>query len=129
MAYRHVPLVLVVVVLFLFGAPLLVFLSTLLGAWRQGVYQYGAIAGDLGREFEKKWFARRVNESALDAPDFSATVDLYQFVAFVYDMKLVPYDLRSLGLLVVATILPFVPVVFAALPLDVILAKIASALL
>ena len=72
-------------------------------------------------------FARpRIDESALGVQDFSATVDLFQTVANVYEMKLLPVDVRSLALIAGATLLPFVPVVFMGIPTDVVLAKIAS---
>jgi len=125
--YRYSALGLVVFVLVLFAAPLLVFIRTLHETWRRGVFQYGAIADALGREFEHVWFeTRTIDESALGVQDFSATVDLYQFVANVYEMRLVPFDLRSLVMLVIATLFPFVPVLFVALPFDVILSKLVA---
>jgi hypothetical protein len=127
LAYRNTALGLVLFVVMLFGAPLFVFTRKLTETWRRGVFQYGAIANALGRQFERRWFeSRRIEETSLEVQDFSATVDLYQFVAYVYDMRLVPWDLKSALLLVLATILPFVPVVLVAIPFEVILAKLAS---
>lgn len=79
----------------------------------------------------RKWLKRlgAVDESALEAPDFSATTDLYQVVSNVYDMGVIPIDLRNLLLLIIATLLPFVPVVLMAMPFDVILQEIAGLLL
>jgi hypothetical protein len=127
LGYRYLVIGLVLFVIILFGAPLLVFTRKLTETWRRGVFEYGGIANALGRQFEQRWFrSRRVGESALEVQDFSATVDLYQFVAYVYDMRLVPWDLKSALLLVLAALLPFVPVVLIAIPFDVILAKLAS---
>jgi hypothetical protein len=127
LAYKNTALGLVLFVAILFGAPLLVFTRKLAETWRRGVYQYGGIANALGRQFERRWFeSRGVEESSLEVQDFSATVDLYQFVAYVYDMRLVPWDLKSALLLVLAAILPFIPVVLVAMPFDVILTKLAS---
>lgn len=126
-AYRYTALGLVVFVVVLFGAPLLVFSRKLQETWRVGVFQYGGIADALGREFEHVWFrTRRVDQSALGVQDFSATVDLYQFVENVYKMRLVPFDLTSFLLLTVAALLPFVPIVLVALPFDLIVSKLAG---
>jgi len=85
----------------------------------------------VGGQFEHKWLKRSegIDESALAVSDFSAITDLYQAVSNVYDMGIIPLDLRNILLLIVATLLPFVPVVFMAIPLDAILAHVAGLLL
>ena len=65
----------------------------------------------------------------LEAPDFSATTDLYQVVSNVYDMGTIPLDLKDLVPLAIATLLPFVPVALMAVPLDVLLRQLANLLL
>lgn len=113
-----------------FGGPLLVFSGKLLRARWRGILEYGAIADGLGRRFERKWLAdgRRVPEDALQAPDFSATTDLYSIVANVYNMRLVPADLRSVAVLAGMALLPFVPVVVLAIPADVLIGKLSGLL-
>src|SRR5437763_8237671 len=85
-AFRYLVAGAAAVVVLLFAGPLAMFSGNLLQAWRRGVREYGALASDLGHEFERKWFAhgRRVDASALEAPDFSATTDLYQVAGNVY---------------------------------------------
>jgi hypothetical protein len=61
--------------LVLFVSPLLVFSGRLMEAWRQGSQEYGALARYIGREMENKWLNREVGSEALEANDFSATVD------------------------------------------------------
>lgn len=111
-----------------FSAPLLVFFGRLLEAWRRGVFEYGALADGIGREFERKWLKRedRADESILERPDFSAATDLYQVVDRVHEMRLVPVDFRSLVMLASATLLPFLPVVLLGLPFDEILSGLAG---
>jgi hypothetical protein len=83
----------------------------------------------MGRELERKWLAgERVERAPFDAPDFSTTTDLYSIVEKVYDMKLVPLDLKGVLAIVFATLAPFVPVVLVALPFDVIADKLTSLL-
>lgn len=121
---------LVVFVLFLFGGPLLVFADKLLKARQSGIYQYGALASTVGWRFGQKWLAGPVDpEEGLSAPDFSTMCDLYQVASNVYQTTFIPLDLRSLALLILATLLPFVPVAFLAAPIDVIVAELAKLLL
>jgi hypothetical protein len=130
-AYLHLIGSLVVCVVLLFSEPLLVSSTKLRQAKRRGMYAYGALATGEGQQFERKWLNRveGVDESVLEAPDFSATTDLYQVVGNVYQMATVPLDLNSLRSLIIATLLPFVPVVLMVVPLDVILQQLAKLLL
>ena len=111
--------------------PLLVFTDRLVAQWRRGVGQYGALAVSVGQRFEHRWFPRqgRIDDAALKAPDFSAQTDLYSIVANVYQMRLVPVDPRSFLFLLVATLLPFVPAVLTAVPIDVVLQRVAQMIL
>lgn len=113
-------------VVVLLNAPLLVFFSQLLKAWRRGTMEYGALADDFGREFERKWFncSQPQDHTVLEQQDFSAAADLYQVVDRVYAMWLVPIHLKSVVLLIIASLLPFVPVALMAVPFDVIVAKL-----
>jgi hypothetical protein len=131
LAFKYSVIALVVFVVVLFSGPLLVFAGKLLRVWRAGVFQYGALADTVGHQFERKWFNRpgSTDESALDVPDFSATTDLYQIVSNVYEMRFVPLDLTSVIALIVATLLPFLPVVLMTVPLDVVLSRLANLLL
>jgi uncharacterized membrane protein len=65
----------------------------------------------------------------LEVPDFSATTDLYQIVSNVREMKEVPVDLIQLRSLIIAVLLPFLPVALAAVPLRKILETVVKLLL
>jgi hypothetical protein len=129
--YIHLIGALVVGVAALFSGPLLIFSGKLLQAKRRGILTYGALANGEGQQFERKWLnrAESLDDSVLEVPDFSATTDLYQVVTNVYEMGIVPLDLKNLIPLVTATLLPFVPVVLMAVPLDVLLQQFAKLLL
>ncbi|MGH7485259.1 MAG: hypothetical protein ACREMY_06580, partial [bacterium] len=124
-------LTLVAVVLVVFAGPLLTFSSHLLRAWRRGTLQYSALAGKLGRQFESKWFRNGalVDVSTLELPDFSATTDLYQVASNVYEVRLMPISITSLGILVAMTILPFLAIALMFVPVDTIVKDIAKLLL
>ncbi len=117
-----------VAVLAVFVLPLLVFSQLLVAERRRGIFLYGALAATMGREFEKKWFTAQqpLDQQALSASDFSATTDLYAVAANAYAMKAVPLELKDLALLGLATLVPFVPVLLLAVPLNVILSKVAG---
>ena len=53
---------------------------------------------------------------------------IYGIVANVYGMKDFPFGLRSLGLLIAVTILPFVPVALMVMPLTEIIKDFAKML-
>ena len=68
---------------------------------------------------ERKWLERSasVDEAALDVQHFSATTDLYQVVSNVYRIKSAPLDLQDLVAVIIAVLLPFVPVLLYEIPL------------
>lgn len=113
----------------LFVAPLLVFSPILTQAWRQGTFTHDAFAHRVGQAFERKWLGANTDQDALDAPDASAVADLSSVVANVHAMRFVPVSLKDLTTIAIAMLLPFVPAVLLAFPIDVIWAQIKSLLL
>jgi hypothetical protein len=111
-----------------FMGPLFVFTRKLVGAWRHGLFHYGALARSVGDAFERKWLAGVpiVHESALESPDFSATTDLYQVVSNVYSMRIVPVEWTSVAVVVAVTLLPFLPAALILISFDELLAKVAG---
>jgi hypothetical protein len=129
--FKYVIATLVVAILIFFVAPLTVFTREILQTRRRGIFQYGALAGAVGRQMERKWLDRNgsADEAALDVQHFSATTDLYQLVSNVYQIKSVPLDLQDLVAVVVAVLLPFVPVLLYEIPLNVIVPDLMKLLL
>jgi hypothetical protein len=129
--FKYIIATLVAVVLIFFVAPLMVFTRRILQARRRGIFEYGALAGAVGRQMEHKWVERNgsVDEAALDVQHFSATTDLYQVVSIVYQIKTAPLDLQDLVAVIIAVLLPFVPVLLYEIPLNVILPDIVKLLL
>jgi FtsH-binding integral membrane protein len=129
--FKYVIAALVVVILILFVAPLTVFTREILQARRRGIFEYGALAGAVGRQMERRWLEPRgkVDQDALDVQHFSATTDLYQVVSNVYQIKSVPLDLQDLVAVIVAVLLPFLPILLFEIPLNVILPDLVKLLL
>lgn len=121
---------LIIVVLLLFVGPLLVFAWKLHSQKVEGIISYGGLADDVGRQFEEKWLENydKFKAAALDANDFSATTDLYGIVANVHEMKVLPFELRAVVSLIVATLLPFIPVVLMTIPVKLIVGELARLL-
>jgi hypothetical protein len=127
-SFADIGIGLVALVLILFVGPILVFMRRLIEARRRGSFEYGALAGEVGRQFERKWLNRAagVDDGALDVPDFSSTTDLFQIVANAYEIKGIPLRLVFLVPLVVAALLPFVPVLLMVMPLKEIIKDLAK---
>jgi hypothetical protein len=128
LSFRWVLLCFDVICLLLFVSPLLVFTPTLMKVWRQGTRSYGALARDVGENFERKWLHRPAGEDALGVGDFSATTDLYAIAANVYAIAFVPVGWGSLLVVLVGATLPFIPVVLLAVSPQVLMQMLVERL-
>jgi hypothetical protein len=131
-SFRFTPLaVIAIVVVILCAGPLCVFWHTLRRTRRRGIFQYGALATSLGRQFEKQWLTTPSNprEDALKIPDFSATIDLYSIVANVQQTKTVPIGMRSIGRLAGAARAPAILLAVVILPFDLIVKEVLKFML
>ena len=105
----------------IFAGPLLLLSIPILRLQNQGTVRYGRLASRLGRQFERRWVDeghRPVDAEALEVPDYSATVDLYGIVANIQNINPLVLEFQHVVILAVATLLPYVAVTFAVLPLD-----------
>ena len=119
-AYKYAIGVQVVSTLMFFGGPMLLLMKPLTTLKARGTLDYGRLASEVGHQFERKWIARDASGSpqALDVPDFSATTDLFAIAANVRSINVFVLDLELTLMIVLASLLPYVPVIFAVLPLD-----------
>lgn len=121
---------LVVFILILFAGPLTVFVPKLRQTKRRGIFEYGALANLLGREFEAKWLKSGINVKAdsLEVPDFSATTDYYGVAANVYEMRDLPFKLKDLTGAIVPALVPFLAVALLQIPLQVVIKSLIKLL-
>jgi hypothetical protein len=126
--FQYVLAEVVIAVIAMALIPTLAFSLRLMAEWRAGVFTYGRLASGLGLRFEDKWIraGRKLGPDMLEQTDFSAAIDLSSYVANVYDMQLLPIDIRSLVILAIFTAAPMLPVVLVAAPLNVILDDLAG---
>jgi hypothetical protein len=104
--------------IFIFVGPLAAFAGPLRRARLRGIMDYGALASGMGRRFEERWIRdpRRLDPEILSAPDFSATTDLYSIAANVHRTAVLPVGAREVAMLGIATLVPFLPLVFLVIP-------------
>jgi len=123
MAFRYIAAVMVVGVLLYCVGPYLFFTRTLLQMRRLGMLSYGAFARAVGEQFEKKWLhqADSLTEEVLLVPDFSTTGDLYGVVHNIDDIRVIPVGAVDLYAIVIAALIPAIPVVISAIPFDTLI--------
>jgi hypothetical protein len=126
LAFKYMPLVVIITVLLLCVAPLCVFMNTLLRTKRRGVFEYGALAIGMGQQFETKWLRRPVTEDALNEQDFSATTDLYSITANIHEIRMVPIGISDLYSLLAISLTPAIPVALVAVPFDVLMEHVVK---
>jgi len=93
--------------------PLLAFIKPLREAQDDAELSYGALATSLGQQFEGRWLAgpREVTPDALAVPDFSSTADLFSVTGHVTEMRPIPIEIKDFIPLLIATVLPFLPII------------------
>lgn len=109
----------IVIALLVIVGPLCVFTSKLLSTKRRAIYDYGALATEYTRAFDKKWI-RRENpggESLLGSGDIQSLADLGNSYSFITRTNPLPVKLRSLVNLVLMTLLPLTPLLLTIMPL------------
>lgn len=128
--FRYALPILAGLVLLTCVAPYCVFASTLLKMRRHGLLKYGAFARGVGEQFEHKWLDRAgsLDEDVLTVPDFSTTTDLYGVVSNINNIRIVPVGAVDIYALLVVSLIPAVPVVLAAIPLDTVMQDVVKVL-
>jgi hypothetical protein len=120
-----------VFVLILIVAPLSVFTGKLIVAKREGLYKYGSLATAYTGSFDRKWISGEnpEHEQLLGTGDIQSLADLGNSYAFIDKMNALPVNPRSLIQLVVATLLPMVPLLLTVMPLKDVIKLLMKVLL
>jgi hypothetical protein len=98
-------------VVFICVGPLLVFVRRLIDARHEGMLEYSALAMYMGQRFRSTWMRprQRVDQGKIEMSDFTGTNASYSISTNAFSIRILPVELRSVGLLIVTTFLPFVP--------------------
>lgn len=120
LAFRYLAPILIAAVLLVCVAPYFFFTRTLMLMRRRGMSEYGAFAHAVGEQFEKKWLrqSEHLNEDVLTVPDFSATADLFGVVHNIDEIRVVPVGAVDIYAVVIAALIPAIPVVIASIPFN-----------
>jgi hypothetical protein len=106
-------------------APLLPFMPLLFAARRRGLAEFGSLVTDYSRELEERWSKGRSRTDLLGAPDFSGLADIgTSYRENVERMQVLLFGLRDAVLLLVVSVLPALPILFAQLPVRDVLERL-----
>jgi hypothetical protein len=130
--YKMMILGYVVLVLLVLLGPLLVFSFRLLAVKRQGLLEYGALANQYTRTFDRKWIRGEApeGEALIGSADIQSLADLGNSFQIIREMRPAPIDLWTTIVPMAAfTVVPFLPLVLTVFPFDEIVMKIIGILL
>jgi hypothetical protein len=100
-------------------APLLVFTPQLDRAQREGNAKYGAFASEYVMDFDQKWMQRKESdEQMLGSGDIQSLADLGNSFAVVREMRVIPFATGDVLRLLVAALIPLVPLLLTIMPLE-----------
>jgi hypothetical protein len=99
--------------------PLFLFTPQLARAKREGLAEYSAFASSYVMDFDHKWLRSKVNdEQLLGTGDIQSLADLGNSFAVVREMHTVPFTKDDVIRLLIATVVPLVPLLLTIMPLD-----------
>jgi hypothetical protein len=106
--------------------PLLVFVGKLAVAKRKGMLEYGALADKHDRAFHRKWVSGEnpEEETILSNPDPSSLADIGAGYERIHNMRVVPFDLRTVISLTVTAIIPLLPLLLTVYPFNELIKRI-----
>jgi hypothetical protein len=100
-------------------APLFLFTPQLACAKREGLAEYGAFASSYVMDFDQKWLKSKVTqEQLLGTGDIQSLADLGNSFAVVREMRPIPFATDDVVRLLVATVIPIVPLLLTIMPLE-----------
>jgi hypothetical protein len=129
LAQNKIEIALVVMfVLCLTLGPLLVFSPQLVQAKQIGLCEYGALSARYVREFDAKWLRGgvRPEEPLMGSADLQSLADVGNSCNMVQNMRIALVTRDLVLRIVIATLLPVMPVVLAVMPLDEFLKKLVA---
>jgi hypothetical protein len=111
-------------------APLVLFGGQLYRARLREIAQYNDLALDYVREFQRKWIdAHRTSENLIGTPDLQSLNDLCGAYESLVKVRLVPFAPRETIPIIVAALIPMLPLVATAVPFDKLVKAVGGALL
>lgn len=112
-------------------APLAAFVRQLSNCRFKGLLEFGALVWKYEREFEEKWMASDSvppDEPLLGSSDVQSMADIATCYGHINEMWLIPFDVKAFAVLILAIILPMVPLLATTVEVREILLKIGELL-
>jgi hypothetical protein len=121
-------MIFVVLAIAIIHAPLCSFFGRLARCRFRALLDFGTLIWHHDRAFDEKWIKRlpAEPEGLLGSRDAASLVQLAQAFEHVDRMQLVPFDKKAVIVLVLAALIPMVPLVGTAIPITEILSKIGE---
>ena len=121
---------LIVLMLLLFLGPLFMFAPILLRTRRKGLHEYSTLACKLGRLYEQKWVKGNTpaHESLLSTPDNTSLANYSRDYELVDRMRVFPFEPRTAVALVLAGLIPMLPLLATVMPIEEIFKLVLKAL-
>lgn len=121
--------ILVVFLLLVVLGPLCVFAPQILAAKRKGLREYGILAARYAREFDRRWVRGpgRGERELLGSADIQSLADLGNAYAVIKEIRAIPVSRDTFVQLIMATVIPFAPLLLTMMPLEQLLDRIIGA--
>jgi hypothetical protein len=109
--------------------PLVLFVPKLWRLHRQGILQYGTLGQIHSVDFHKKWILNRKGheDEFLTAPEISTLIDYASSYENVENLQPFPFHRGGMVVLVLAIVIPLLPVVLAEIPFVTVVKGLLSA--
>jgi hypothetical protein len=121
-------IVFVVLALVIVHFPLIVFADRLARCRFRGLLDFGILSGAHDRAFDEKWLKPQGTErkSLLGSPDVASVADVAIIYKHVEEMQLIPFDKKAVIVLLVAILIPMIPLLGTVIGLTEILSMLAK---
>jgi hypothetical protein len=119
----------VALMVFAILGPMLVFGPALEAAKRAGLREYGSLAQQYGREFDRKWLrgGAPADEPLLGSADIQSLADLGNSFEAVKGMRFVPFNAQTVLQLAVTSLVPVAPLLLTMVSLEELLTRLLQA--
>lgn len=108
----------VIVLLILFILPTLFFVKKLTNVRFKGILEYGVVSQKYVSGFHNKW-VKNINpqkEELLGSADIQSLADLFNSFQIVTKMRIVPFSIMQVVLLILVISVPYLPLIFFIVP-------------
>lgn len=125
-------LVYVLLVTFVVHFPLLPFTIKLCRCRLYGLLEFGRLVWRYDRAFDEKWIEpapETISEPLLGTSDIQSLADIATAYDHVDEMRLILFDTKAATVLALASVLPMLPLIGTAIPIQEIVAKLGELLI